>query len=326
MQFQSNTFNTLSPDTVLSIVEETLQIELIPFVQALPSYINRVFEVRAHDNRAYVIKFYRPGRWTREAILDEHIFLYDCEEWDLPVAPPIKDKKGVHLHSTNGIEFAIFPRKAGRDFELYDENNWIRTGSLLARLHNVGAQRNAPHRTTLTPEKTTLHYSEELKKLMPQSVRDPFYSITSRIVEAVAPHFEQLDKHRIHGDFHMGNILHRPGEGLLLIDFDDMMNGPAVQDFWLLLPDHYPASNEQLQLLLLGYSDFREVNPRSALLIEGLRAMRMIYFTHWTAMQREDHNFTQQFPHWGSESFWQREISDLRTQYSYIEDSLNSLY
>lgn len=320
---RKTTFDKLSPDYVLSIVEETLGTELIPFVQALPSYINRVYEIRDHNNEAYVVKFYRPGRWTKEAILDEHTFLYDCEEWDIPVATPLKDKKGEHLHSFETIHFALFPRKAGRDFELYNDENWIRTGSLLARLHNVGAQRKAPHRLTLTPERTTQRYCEELLELVPPNLQNQFLSITSRIIETLSPHFENLETLRIHGDFHMGNILHRPGEGLLLIDFDDMMNGPAVQDFWLLLPDHYPASREQLQLLLLGYSDFRHVDHNAGLLIEGLRAMRMIYFSHWTAMQKDDHDFQNQFPHWGSESFWQRELSDLYSQYSHIENSLH---
>lgn len=319
-------FDSLSPDLVLSIVEETLNIELIPFVQALPSYINRVYEIRDHSDTAFVVKFYRPGRWTRKAILDEHTFLYDCEESDIPIAAPIKNKEGKHLFTYEGIHFALFPRKAGRDFELYNEENWIRIGSLLARLHNVGVQRKATHRITLTPFNTTQQYCNELIDLIPKNLRDSFQSISARVIDTIAPHFESIDMQRIHGDFHMGNILHRPGEGILLIDFDDMMNGPAVQDFWLLLPDHYPASREQLQLLLLGYSDFREVNHQTALLIEGLRAMRMIYFTHWTAMQRADHSFQHQFPHWGSESFWEREISDLRMQFSYIQESLTEIF
>lgn len=315
-------FAELTPHTVLSVLEEVLGKALTSFTQALPSYINRVFEIRDFDDVAYVAKFYRPGRWSREAIEDEHVFLEDCKEYDLPVVSPLPLSNGSTLYEYNGMFIAVFPRKAGRDFELYDEENWIRIGSLLGRLHNVGAQQRAPHRLTLTPEKTTEKYLETLLDIIPANQKQSYEDVGRRIIDAVLPPFEGLQRIRIHGDFHMGNILHRMEQGLQIIDFDDMMNGPAVQDFWLLLPDHYPASRQYLDLLVQGYDQFREVDFTSFSLIEGLRAMRMIYFTAWTAMQCDDPNFHQQYPHWGSEGFWSREISDLHMQFGYIQDSL----
>ena len=67
---------------------------------------------------------------------------------------------------------------------------------------------------------------------------------------------------------------------------------------------------------------FREPEPRSALLIEGLRAMRIIYFLAWCSMQRDDFQFQTRFPDWGSDQFWIKEIQDLRAQYTNIVDAL----
>lgn len=315
-------FAKLTPDHFLSVLEEALSVELTSFTHPLPSYINRVYELRDVDDNSYVVKFYRPGRWTKEALQDEHNFLNDCAEFEIPVVAPIKLSNGSTLGNIDDIIFTVFPRKAGRQFDIEDEESWTRVGSLLGRIHNVGAQRKASHRLNLTPAETTNKYVEELGDIATDKWQQPYSDICKRIVETVNPYFEGLESIRIHGDFHVGNILHRMEQGLMIIDFDDMMNGPAVQDFWLLLPDHYPASKKYLDLMLSGYSQFRDVNPRSPLLIEGLRAMRMIYFTAWSAMQREDFQFKNKFPDWGSETFWSREVSDLRTQYANIMDSL----
>jgi len=109
----------------------------------------------------------------------------------------------------------------------------------------------------------------------------------------------------------------------MVIDFDDMMMGPAVQDFWLLLPDHYPACKRELTMLMDGYREFRDIDHKAPLLIEGLRAMRIIYFMHWCNMQRNDSQFQTRFPDWGSEPFWSKEIGDLRNQYANIMDALS---
>ena len=68
------------------------------------------------------------------------------------------------------------------------------------------------------------------------SYRRAFESVTSSISDLITPLFAEEPLLRIHGDFHCGNILDRMEEGLMVIDFDDMAMGPAVQDIWLLLP------------------------------------------------------------------------------------------
>ena len=119
---------------------------------------------------------------------------------------------------------------------------------------------------------------------------------------------------RLHGDCHKGNILERPDEGLMMIDFDDMLSGPPVQDLWLLLPGTTESCRAELELLLRGYESIREFDRGSLRLIEPLRAMRMIYFLDWCARQKGDFNFQERYPDWGSDRFWRRECAALREQ------------
>ena len=316
-------FEGLIPDDFLPALEEALNAELTPLIRSFPSYINRVYEIRTADDVPFVAKFYRPGRWTAKALQDEHTFLFDCEEAEIPVVCPLKLKNGKSLGSFGGIPFAVFPKKAGRQFDGEAEESWSRLGVLLGRLHAVGQKRKAPARLFLTPEATTRVYVDQLAgDAVSEKRRQAYRDIGARIIDAVTPCFEGMECIRIHGDFHRGNILDRPDTGLLVIDFDDMMNGPPVQDFWLLLPDHYPACKPQLDLLTAGYGQFRDIHPRSGLLIEGLRAMRMIYFTAWVAMQRGDAQFQARFPDFGTDSFWIQEINDLRAQYSHMMEAL----
>ena len=129
-----------------------------------------------------------------------------------------------------------------------------------------------------------------------------------------------MSSQRIHGDFHRGNLLERPREGLMVIDFDDMMIGPPVQDLWLMLPGRKDESRRELQLLLEGYEDFGPFDYTSLKLLEPLRLMRMVYYLAWQNRQRTDRSFKRDFPGWGTQAFWIKEIEDLRTQLQVIAD------
>ncbi|MBD3239016.1 MAG: serine/threonine protein kinase [Chitinivibrionales bacterium] len=317
-------FTDLTPDRFLPVLESSLGTRLTALARTLPSYINRVYELQAQNGASYVAKFYRPGRWAEEAIRDEHRFVRDCVEVDIPVVCPIELQGGDTLGMLDGIPFAVYPKRAGRQFELEQDDDWRRVGTLLGRLHTVGAARPAPSRITYHPANTTRPTVERLvADVVVDKWKQPYADICARIIDTIMPLFEGQACIRLHGDFHVGNILHRPGEGLMVIDFDDMVNGPPVQDMWLVLPEHYPACARELELLLDGYRQFRDVHPRAPLLIEGLRAMRMIYFVSWCSMQRDDFQFQARFPEWGTERFWAREVQDLREQYSYVMEALS---
>jgi Ser/Thr protein kinase RdoA (MazF antagonist) len=159
--------------------------------------------------------------------------------------------------------------------------------------------------------------------VVPDRLRGPFRDAASRIIEMSAPLFDGVERIRVHGDCHRGNILDRLEQGLLLIDFDDMAMGPPVQDLWLLLPDRAAQSIREIELFIEGYQLFRTFDRASLRCIEPLRAMRMIYFLAWCSRQVDDFQFRRNFPDWGSDAFWQKEINDLREQLGFIMDALD---
>jgi Ser/Thr protein kinase RdoA (MazF antagonist) len=320
----TGSFELLSPDRALRAVEDAHGFELDGTMESYPSYVNRVYGMRARTGERWVAKFYRPGRWTEEAILDEHRFLTDCAAAEIPVVAPVtgSDGRTLHLLDTreDGAEetfrFALFPRSGGRSFEPETPDALVRLGSLLGRCHAVGARGEAPHRVRCAPVPLTASYVEELlvEKLVHPDCVEEFSAACRETLADIEPLFRDAAVQRIHGDCHRGNVIDRPGEGLALIDFDDMMSGPPVQDLWLMLPDHAEHSARELDALLEGYEQFQTFDRSTLRLIEPLRFMRMIYFLAWRARQRNDYWFRGSFPDWGTEAFWIKETEDLREQ------------
>ena len=328
----TGSFEELSPDAVVAAVEAVYALPLDGTLEAYPSYVNRVYGVRGEDGARFVAKFYRPGRWTREAILDEHRFLLDCAEAEVPVIAPLPAPDGGTLHETarkqstgQSFQFALFPRTGGRTYEPESSDDLQRLGALLGRCHAVAAGRQAPNRALCTPQDLTAGFVRELlaDELVHPECREEFEEICDSTLEAAAPFFQGLSPRRIHGDCHRGNIIDRAGQGLVLIDFDDMMRGPPVQDIWLVLPGYASESRRELEALLEGYEQFTPFDRDTLRLIEPLRFMRMIYFLAWRARQRADYWFREHFPDWGSEAFWTKETEDLRTQAQVIHAALN---
>ncbi len=311
-------FSRLSPELILSSLEEVLPFGLTGLLTPYPSYINRVYEVLGENGRRLIVKFYRPGRWSPRAILEEHRFLGQCTEAEIPAAAPLPlDEDGTTLALAGGeYPFALFEKKAGRLFELNGSGDYRRAGSLIARVHTVGAAGEARRRTVLHPLRSAREDRDYLLSggLIPPPLDAAMEEVLEQIITAAAPLFEGIPLHRIHGDCHRGNILERPGEGLMMIDFDDMAVGPAMQDLWMLLPDHLPACRREMSLLMEGYEQFRPLNPRQLRLAEPLRALRMLYYLAWCARQRGDRQFRHDHPQWGTFGFWEEEIRDFRNQ------------
>ncbi len=317
-------FEHLVPDIMLDAVEDALGVRMSGLATPLPSYINRVYETQTMDGTRLIAKFYRPGRWSREAIEEEHAFTLDCVADEIPVVPPMRLPSGKTLHEADGICFAIFEKRMGRQFEIHTRTDWLRVGRLLGRLHVVGSRQDATHRTNLHPEESTAGHVDYLldNGLVTPACRTEFEAVADAILDEIYEPFDDPEFIRIHGDCHGGNILTRPGEGLMMIDFDDMMVGPPVHDFWLLLPGPVKECRAELGLLLRGYEQFREFDDSTLRLVEPLRAMRMIYYLAWCAHQVDDHRFQHNNPQWGSDAFWQREVADLTTQLQAIRDTL----
>jgi Ser/Thr protein kinase RdoA (MazF antagonist) len=327
---QTRTFDLLTPHVVQEAVESAFGLSLDGTLSAYPSYVNRVYGLVSEGGQAYVAKFYRPGRGSEESVLEEHRFVLDCAEAELPVAAPLRDLDRETLASVTAaggereetFDFALYPRKAGRSFDAESDQDWARLGGLVGRLHAVGERRQASHRLVCAPNASTAEFLRELEDagVVPAKHAAEFFGLARQALSDIEPLFEGVALQRIHGDCHRGNILDRPGEGLLLIDFDDMMRGPAVQDLWLLLPDRARCSRRELELILEGYEAFHPFERSTLRLIEPLRLMRLLYYLAWSARQRGDRSFRQSNAGWGGDAFWIKEIEDLRDQLSAIEE------
>jgi Ser/Thr protein kinase RdoA (MazF antagonist) len=318
-------FFRLTPDWVLRAVEAG-GFDPTGHCSALNSLENRVYDLRLTDGSHVVAKFYRPGRWTREAILEEHRFLFDLREAEIPVCAPVAFSDGETLHEVEGILYAVWPRTGGRAPDELSDDQVSVLGRLVARIHNVGAAREMRARPRLSSQS---HAREPLEALEEHGAVPPQYWRRYRdAVERVASTYDELCRgvpvHRIHGDCHLGNLLYGR-EGYFFLDFDDCRVGPAVQDVWMLIPGRDHDAARQRDIMIDAYRQFREFDPRWLRLVEPLRALRFVHYAAWIARRFEDPAFPDAFPHFGTEEYWERETLDLEDQLTRIGSRVEGL-
>ncbi len=314
---EPSAFEQLNPNHAILWLEEALQIPLETFARPCNSHINRVYEMTTRDGIQFFAKFYRPGRWSVEAIREEHEFLLDCDESGLPVSVPAAFDSGDTISVNDGIPFAAFPKISGRPLDPSGLGHWRKLGSLLARVHNAGELQKAPSRGTLLPNRQTrkdLDYIAQFAQI-PKSKEAEFLNLAEQALKICEKAFERNPKiQRIHGDCHRQNIIVDEDGTISLIDFDDMLNGPPVQDLWMLLPDKPENCRDLIGDFIDGYRDFRSFSQRDLNLIEPLRVMRMLYFIAWCARQKSDYCFKTKFPEWDTEEYWVEQIEAFRLQ------------
>ncbi|GAB1455768.1 serine/threonine protein kinase [Spirochaetota bacterium] len=323
-------FDDLSPELALSAIGEAFNLEPDGSFFAYPSYANRVYGLKDESGTEFVAKFYRPGRWTREAILEEHAFVSELADAEIPVVQALADADGEtlpellleHAGGETIYPFALFPKKGGRLFDAENDDDWLRLGALSGRIHAIGATKRFEHRVSVEPGLVSAYASEILES---GAVHPEVVDKLSPILEKVSIVVDEAlsgSRHqsiRLHGDFHRGNVLDRPDSGLLAIDFDDIAMGPAIQDLWLLLPGPLSECRRELGLIVEGYEAFINLERLSTRLIEPLRLLRMVHFISWQARQRNDRGFMERFDGWGSKGFWLSEANDLNDQLERIE-------
>src|SRR3989442_1519669 len=112
-------FFALTPERVLDAVEVG---GLRSTGRCLPlrAFENRVYEVELEDESRLVVKFYPPGRGSRETILDEPQFLAELAGAGVPAVAPMDLGKGTTLNEIEGIYYAAFPRTRGRSLDELD--------------------------------------------------------------------------------------------------------------------------------------------------------------------------------------------------------------
>lgn len=286
-------------------------------ILALNSYENRVYQVGMEEGAPLIVKFYRPGRWSEAAILEEHDFALELAQAEIPVVPPIV-REGRSLFEHEGFRFALFERRGGRwpELDTQTERAWM--GRFLGRIHAVGRRRAFQHREWLDIARLGDDSRDFLLESgwIPAHLETAYDSLTADLLEVIADTFERADEvnaQRLHGDCHRGNVLWTD-EGPHFVDLDDCLMGPAIQDLWMLLSGSRAEMAQQLSDLLEGYMQFAQFDHREVGLIESLRTLRMIHYSAWLARRWSDPAFPAAFPWFVEPRYWEGQVLALREQ------------
>ena len=312
-------FGHLTPELMLDALEHA---GLRPDGRLLQlnSYENRVLMAHLEEGPAVVAKFYRPGRWTDAQILEEHAFARDLAEAEVPVVAPLPiDGAGGTLGHFAGHRFAVTPQQGGRAPELEDPEVLAWIGRFLARLHDVGQREPFRERLAWNSASPARNARDWLRAhdTLPPELSANWHDAAARCIDAIDAAFDSLPDRRalrLHGDCHPGNILWTPDRGPHFVDLDDAVQGPAVQDLWMLLSGEPDAARRQLHALLDGYESVREFDWRELRLIEALRTQRMIHHSAWLARRWDDPAFPAAFPWFGTPNYWSDQVVKLRDQ------------
>jgi len=309
-------YQDLQPDDILNALE-ALGHACDGHLLALNSYENRVYRLGVEDGPPIVAKFYRPGRWTDTAILEEHTFAAELAALDIPVVAP-EIHGGQSLHRYNGFRFAVFKCRGGHAPELDDMQLQHQVGRLLARIHNAGEVRPFLHRPELDLESFGIRSRDRLLQggWIPDDLREVYADLCGHLFAEIGSCFDRAASPqylRIHGDFHPGNLLVLD-EQIHIVDLDDVRMGPAVQDLWMFLSGDRREQAPQLDALLEGYTEFRNFDARELHLVEALRTLRIIHYSAWLAQRWQDPAFRVAFPWFDTHRYWDEHILSLREQ------------
>lgn len=322
----SQPYAGLTPDTVLNALE-SCGLRGDGRLIALNSYENRVYQVWLEEPAPYgasvVAKFYRPARWSTAAILEEHAFIAELAEREIPAVPPLL-LNGQTLNEFEGFRFAVTPRLSGRSPELDNLDTLTWMGRFIGRIHAVGALRPFADRPTLDIQSFGVEPREFLlaNHFVPPDLLPAWESVSAQALDGVREILAKADHvnvQRLHGDCHAGNVLWNDG-GPHFVDFDDCRMGPAVQDLWMLLSGDREAMGQQLRAIISGYEDFCEFDDNELQLIEALRTLRLLHYSGWIARRWHDPAFPAAFPWFNTQRYWQDRVLELREQISAMQE------
>tara|TARA_B100001094_G_scaffold283984_1_gene297133 strand:- start:26303 stop:27286 length:984 start_codon:yes stop_codon:yes gene_type:complete len=313
-------YQSLTPDLILEALEH---VDIYPETGLLPlnSYENRVYQFRgAHDER-YVVKFYRPGRWTTEQIQEELDFALELAQEDIPVAAPLS-LKGNTLHQHRDFQFALFPSIGGRTIEVDNISQFKEIGRFIGRMHQKAASQPFRHRPEITFDEWGNQALAQLKQSqhVPYHLETPYFTIFEQVLEKVERKWNSASYKaiRLHGDLHPSNIL-CTHQGLGFVDLDDARMGPAIQDLWMLLSGTEQEQQNQLNHLLEGYQTFCALPQDQLQLIEVLRTLRITHYTAWLSRRWQDPAFPHNFPWFTEDKYWEQQILILKEQFSALD-------
>lgn len=308
-------FGTLSYELILDALD-ALGLNGDGSLVALNSYENRVYQVGIDQEPPVIVKVYRPARWSDDQILEEHGFLLELAEQEIPVVPPML-LDGRTLHHAGGFAFSVFKRRGGRapDLDRSDTLEWL--GRFLGRIHAIGAVSAYRYRPALDVQSFGTEPRAFLldSHFIPPHLKNAYATLTSQALLLVQQAFDRVEPSliRVHGDCHIGNILWTE-HGPHFVDFDDSRSAPAMQDLWMMLSGERHEQSAQMRSLLNGYREFADFRMAELGLIEPLRTLRLIHYSAWLARRWHDPAFPLAFPWFESAQYWEDRTLELRDQ------------
>ncbi len=316
-------YSTLTPDLVLNAIDaEGWQTD--GRLLALNSYENRVYQVGIEEHAPIVAKFYRPHRWSDNAILEEHAFVKELVEYEIPVVNALAFSTGDSLMEYQGFRYALYPKQGGRAPELIGKTMFEWIGRFIGRLHAVGSHQHYDYRPVLDIN----HFGYEPRDFLleqdfiPFELIDAYRNVSEHALNNATACYErsgEISLIRLHGDCYPSNILWTD-QGPHFVDFDDSRMGPAIQDLWMLLSGSRQEMTLQLNYLLEGYCMFFDFDHRQLQLIEALRTLRIINYAAWLARRWRDPAFPIAFPWFNKQRYWEDHILALREQIALMEE------
>lgn len=320
---ENKAFAELVPDNILDAVEG-VGYRCDGRFLALNSYENRVYQVGIENGPPLIAKFYRPGRWSDAAIVEEHEFTLELAAREIPVVAPLTGAVGKTLHRHGPYRFALYPRRGGRSPELDNPEHLEQMGRFLARIHALGEVKPFAHRPALDIHHFGVESYQFLlsRNWIPPELETAYRTLAEDLIERIQGCFASagsVNALRLHGDCHPGNILWTD-QGPHIVDFDDARMGPAIQDLWMFLSGDRAYMTARLADLLEGYTEFHEFDPRELHLIEALRTLRMMHYAAWIARRWEDPAFPAAFPWFAGNRYWEEHILALREQAAAMDE------
>lgn len=318
---ETHHYQALTPETILDAIES---VGLKPEVSllALNSYENRVYQFRTEDRQKYVIKVYRPTRWSESQIQEEHDFCFELQDAELPVIAPLRFANRS-LFEFQGYRFAIYPSEGGRVVDLESTEQLLWMGRTIARIHNVSATSRFAHRPMFSVNTLGEQNIAFLKKShqIPPHIEAQYITIAEQVIaecSRILATFDQSKMIKVHGDCHPGNILWNQSAPIFM-DFDDCMMAPAIQDLWMMIPND-GQSDKHWSALFEGYASFREPPLQDIYLIETLRSLRILHYTAWIARRWNDPTFQKNFSWFDTPGYWENQVLSLKEQLALLFD------
>lgn len=319
-------FDELLPELILDAVS-TQGFEVTGLFSPLNSYENRVYEIQVEDEEPVIAKFYRPGRWSLEAICEEHRFLDALDELEIPVVAPYYLDHPLSecesLGKAGEFFYALYPKFRGRenpDLSLKDRE-WL--GRTLARLHKAGENFQTKHRLALNPQSYGYASLDIIlnQDFIPNDLKSNVEILLKQTLQLCDLAFQRPFKSiALHGDCHLGNILWNK-EGAYLLDFDDMVLAPAVQDLWMLFHGSADEMLEQKEAFFKGYEMFRTFDYREFQMSEALRSLRLIRYAAWIGERYKEEIFKRAFPYYSERNYWEDFLLTLKEQISAMQEN-----